>query len=104
VRTQKAAEIAGFAERIKGMSRNLGWDPPFSPFDGAFQTLHRWLLEVGDMKWVRIVTDANPSKHGLDPTDWVAMKTRSVEKSATPVIVVQIDLSALARLLQDSVA
>jgi len=103
VRTSQAAEIAGFAEQVKGMSRNLNWDWKFSPFDGAFDTSHRWLLEVGEMKWMRFVTDANPSKRGLAATDWVTMGTRQVAKQAAPTIILQIDLSALARLLRDLV-
>jgi hypothetical protein len=100
VRTGKAARIAAFADGVKGPARTLGWDWPFSPFDGAFQTEHRWLIEVGDMRFVRFLTDANPSREGLDPLPWVELDSRRPAPQAAPIVSLQIDLSALARLLQ----
>src|SRR4051794_24972461 len=32
VKTPLAAQVAGFAERVRGLTRNLGWDWRFSPF------------------------------------------------------------------------
>jgi hypothetical protein len=61
VRTERAARIAAFAERIKDLTRNLVWDWTFSPFQGAFDTKHLWIIEVGDMRFIRFLTDANPS-------------------------------------------
>ncbi len=81
---------------------NLGWDGRFSPFDGAFDTDRQWYLEVGDAKYVRIVTDANPSRESLqDESGWVNMTNRKVQKDAQPIVVVRIDLSRLAGQLQD---
>jgi hypothetical protein len=94
-----AAKIADFAERIRGLTRNLVWDWQFSPFDGALDTEHRWYIEVGDMRFVRFVTDANPSKVGLHEMDWVDIATRKDAKDATPIVCVRVDISALARLL-----
>jgi hypothetical protein len=101
VKTPMAVRIAAFAERIRGMTRNLGWDWEFSPFDGALRTTKRWILEAGDMRYVRFLTDANPSKQGLDEMTWVDMKSRKPVPQAAPVVCTRVDLSALARLLQD---
>jgi hypothetical protein len=101
VRTEMAARIAAFAERIKGMTRNVGWDWQFSPFDGAFSTAHQWFIEVGDMRFIRFATDANPSRACLDYTPWVDMDSRKLAADAAPIIRIQVDLSALARLLCD---
>src|SRR5262249_37301211 len=54
--TRAAARVAARAERVRGMTRNLGWDWPFAPFDGALETDRRWYLEVGDVRLVRFVT------------------------------------------------
>lgn len=103
VRTEMAARIAGFAERIKGMTKNLVWDWSFSPFDGAFRTEYQWYIEVGDMRFIRFVTDAQPSQEGvLCPTAWVDMDSRHLALDAAPIVCLRVDLSALARLLQDT--
>jgi hypothetical protein len=101
VRTEKAAGIAAFAERVKGLTRNACWDWPFSPFDGAFDTSHQWLLEVGEMRFFRFVTDANPSHVGLHYTPWVDMDSRQLAADVSPIVRLQVDLSALARMLRD---
>jgi len=100
VKPDKAAKIMTFAARIREFTRNSGWDWRFSPFDGKFETEHQWYIDVGDMKYVRIVTDACPSKQGLDATPWVDMDSRELAKNAKPIVQVRVDISALARLLQ----
>lgn len=66
VKTPLAARIADFAQvSVKWISRNLSWDPSFSPFEGKLVTEHQWFVEVADLKYIRIATDSNPSKEGL---------------------------------------
>ena len=100
VRTKRAAQIAGFAEHVKGFTRHRVWDWHFLPFDGAFAREQQWLLEVGDMQLVRFVTDGNPSKQGLDEMQWVDMDSRRTVPDAQPIIRLRVDIAALARLLQ----
>jgi hypothetical protein len=101
VNARMAAQVAAFAEGIRGLTCNLVWDWRFSPFDGAFDTDHRWFVEVGDMKFIRFVTDAYPSCSGLHETEWVEMDGRRPAKDAVPFVCIRVNISALARLLQD---
>jgi hypothetical protein len=102
VRTENAARIAAFAERIKGLTRNLVWNWQFSPFEGAFDTEHLWMIEVGDMRFIRFLTDANPSRQGkLEATPWVDMHSYQLAADAAPIIYMRADLSALAQRLQN---
>ena len=101
IKTKLAEEIANWSQRISGYAQNLGWDWRFSPFQGNFDTDQQWYLEVGDATFVRIVTDANPSRQGLhDESGWVNMKSRKLQTDAEPTVVVRIDLSRLAAQLQ----
>jgi len=100
VKTPLAGEIAKWSERVKGYAVNSGWDWEFSPFDGRLRTEKSWILEVGDAKFVRIVTNANPSAVGMtDVTKWVCMATKNIDASANPIVVVAVNLSELAKLL-----
>lgn len=103
VKPRQAAEIADWSKRVKGFTRNLNWDGTFSPFDGAFHTDQQWLIEVGDASCVRILTDANPSRRGLqDETGWVSISSRKKTEGFTPVVTIQVNLSQLADFLRDS--
>src|ERR1700719_3990037 len=93
LKTPLAARIANLAEGIRGLSRNLVWDWPFSPFDGAFDTKHRWYIEVGDLQVIRFVTNANPSKEGLHEMPWIDLKTRRQASGASPIVCLRVDLS-----------
>lgn len=99
VQTAMAAKITAFACRIQDYSCNAGWDWRFAPFSGAFATEHQWYVEVGDMQFVRFVTDAYPSQPGLYQTPWVHMDSRREARQAQPIVCIRVDVSALARLL-----
>lgn len=101
VKTGMAAKITAFASRIQEYSCNAGWDWRFAPLNGDFSTDHRWYVEVGDMRFVRFVTDAYPSKQGLFETPWVEMDSHQAAKEAQPIVCTRVDISALARLLQE---
>lgn len=97
-----AAEMASWAERVKGYAVNLGYDGKFSPFDGKYVTKNKWYLEVGDKKFVRILTDANPSRKGVvDISGWVHMKSGNLQQDAAPTVTVRIDLAQLSNQLHD---
>jgi hypothetical protein len=100
IKTPLAVRVAAFAESIRGMSKNLVWDWKFSPFDGALDTDHRWNVEVGDQRYIRFVTDANPTEPGLHEMTWVEMGTGQEATGVRPIVCVCLDLSALARLLE----
>jgi hypothetical protein len=100
VRSELAAQIAAFAERVRGLTRHLNWEGSFSPFEDAFDAKFQWFIEIGDMQLVRFVTDACPSKVGLYATAWTSMKTRRLVEDASPIVSLRLDLSALARKLQ----
>lgn len=101
IKPKLATEIANWSRRVSGYAQNLGWDWQFSPFLGNFATDKQWYLDVGDARFVRIVTDASPGNRGLrDESEWVNMKTRKLQPDAEPTVVVRIDLSRLAAQLQ----
>lgn len=101
IKPKLATEIANWSRRVSGYAQNLGWDWQFSPFLDNFVTDRQWYLDVGDARFARIVTDANPSRKGLhDESGWVEMKTGKLRKDAEPTVVVRIDLSLLGGQLQ----
>jgi hypothetical protein len=100
IKTPLAARIGAFVENIRSVTRNLGWDWTFAPFDGAFDTDHQWYMEVADTRFIRFVTDANPSKAGLGELPWIDMETRQHAPDRLPIVCIRVDVSALARLLR----
>jgi hypothetical protein len=101
VKTPLAAQMADFAkEAVKTACRRLNWEYTFSPFDGELETDHRWFVEVGDLKYIRLVTDAKPSDPGLYAFDWFPLGKRHSVQGVVPVVIVRIDVGELARLLR----
>lgn len=103
VTTALAAEISDWSRKLQGVSQNLGWDSKFAPFAGQLETQHQWYLEVGDAKYARLLTDANPSKEGLhEVMPWTTMTTGKLCETARPAIMFRIDLSLIAAQLLGS--
>ena len=103
IQPKLAADMAKWAERVKGFALNLGWDWNFSPFDGKFPTENKWYLEVGDAQLVRLLTDANPSCEGVtDESGWVQMKSGKRQGNAAPTVIVRVDLSRLSNQLYEA--
>src|SRR5579862_6936237 len=101
IRTPLAAQIAEYARQaVRGISRGLNWDPRFLPFDGELVTEHQWFLELGDLKYIRLVTDCCPSQDGLHEFDWTAVGQLKHIKGVMPVVVVRVDLTRLAEMLR----
>jgi hypothetical protein len=99
VKVPTAARIAACAEGVRGPGRG----EQVSPFEGAFRTGRRWYLDVGDTRFIRLVTEARSLGQGIRETPWVDMHSRRPIEGASPVVYIRVDVSALARLLQDSV-
>lgn len=102
IKTPLAAKIADYAQQsLRGVAQNLGWDWQFQPFAGRFETEHRYFVDLGDLKHVRLVTDASPSGGGrLESGDWHEVGIRfRVAVDVTPCVIIRLDLSQIARLL-----
>jgi hypothetical protein len=99
INTTLAAEISDWSRYVQGFAQNHGWDHRFAPFAGKLSTQHAWWVEVGDAKFVRLATDANPSCRGLYCTPWVEMQRRKECAQAQPAIVIRVDVAQIARQL-----
>ena len=103
ISTPLAAKISDWTRRIQSMSADLSWDPQFAPIAGKLKTGSQWLIEVGDARFARLVTDAKPSLGGrLDEFVWVDMTTYKKSKTARPAVVFRIDLGLIGGLLDAS--
>jgi hypothetical protein len=102
VRAPLAAKIADFArEAVRATGQGLNWDPRFSPFDGSLETEHQWYVDVGDLKYIRLVTDAHPGRDGLHAVNgWFPLGGRSTVGGITPAVAIRVDLAEIARLLR----
>ena len=65
ISTSVAKQISEWSRGVQHMSSNLGWDPGFAPFSGLLHTERCWYLDIGDIRFVRLATDANPSEVGM---------------------------------------
>lgn len=99
ITTTVAGRISEWSRHVQGISCNRGWDPRFAPFAGKLQTDRQWFLEVGDAQYARIVTDANPSKTGLDHAPWVDMLVRRERPDARPAVIFRVDIALIAHCL-----
>jgi hypothetical protein len=102
VRAALAGQIADFArEAVKTTSQWLNWDPTFSPFDGLLETRNQWFVDVGDLRYISLVTDCHPSREGLQIVNgWFPLGQRKVAEGVRPTVVIRIDVAELARLLR----
>jgi hypothetical protein len=100
VKVPVAGRVADFAKRgVKGVARSANWEYSFDPFAGKFDTDNGWWVEVGDLKYIRLVTTANPSVDGPFEFDWIKLSDNSAATDADPIVTVRLDLTRLARLL-----
>lgn len=99
VSTAVAKDIAEWSPHVQGLAVNLGWDWNFAPFAGKLHSEQEWYLDVGDMNYARIVTNAHPSKDGYEITPWVDMTNRRKDKNARPAIIFRVDMVRIAELL-----
>ncbi len=101
VQAPVAGQVAEFArEGVQGIARHLSWDPGFHPFAGRMEAENRWYVDVGDLAYLRMVTDANPSGGGqLEEFPWVRLGTRR-EAKVEPVVVLRMNITRIAALLK----
>ena len=107
VKTPLAATIANYAQRaLQTVTQNLGWEWQFLPQAGRFDTANEYFVEVGDLQYIRFVTDAQPGHAGrLTKFDWhhVDRPGKAVE-GVRPCAIIRLDLAEIARLLGGAVA
>jgi hypothetical protein len=100
-KTPLAAEIANLArEGIRTLSQALSWDSGFRPFDGLLNTEYQWIVEISDLKHIRIQTSAEEVKGKPYVSDWFLVGSRRAVKNLNPVVTIRLDLSRLAQLLK----
>jgi hypothetical protein len=101
VQTPLAARVADFAARaVRAVSRNANWDPRFAPFAGDLETQYRWYVDVGDLRYIRLVTDSCPSWDGLYEFPWLHVDRPEEAPGAAPAVLIRVDLGLIARRLR----
>src|SRR4051812_7541976 len=101
VKAPLAAQIADFAkEAVRAVTQNLNWERTFSPFDGELETKHRWFVDLGDLTFIRLVTDAHPGRDGLHELPWRHVARRAAAPAAEPAVLIRVDIARIARLLR----
>lgn len=100
VKAALAGDIATFARNgIRGIAQRLSWDHDFEPFLGWFKTSAQWFVDIGDLRFVRIATSANPSRGGkLEEFPWSRIGAKETVEVA-PVVIIRLDLTRLAQML-----
>lgn len=102
VKTPLAARIADFAkEAVRAVTQNLSWEHPFSPFDGKLETENRWYVDVGDLTYIRLATDTNPSVQGLYEFPWRYVDRRQTAEGVVPAVLIRVDIARIARLIRN---
>jgi hypothetical protein len=97
-----AATVSEWSPRIQEFAQNGGWDNRFAPFAGLFETTHLWFLDVGDARYMRLVTDAHPDRTGLYDTPWTDMRRRKAAGQVRPAVIFRVDIALIAQQLQHS--
>jgi DNA-binding transcriptional MerR regulator len=92
-------EIVPWTRKIQEWSCNGGFEPNFAPLTGGLQTQHQWFLDIGDGRYVRLRTDANPSKRGIEATPWTNTTSRQGAPDAKPLVIISLDIGEISRLL-----
>ncbi len=98
LKTPLAAKIADYADgAIRTATQDLGWDWQFLPRAGRFDTDHKYFIEVADLTYIRLVTDACPSQTTLYHFDWQKItKSRGPVKDVQPYVLITLDLTRIA--------
>ena len=98
LKTPLAARIADYAGgAIRTTTQNLGWDWRFLPRVGRFDTEHQYYVEVADLTYIRLVTNACPSQSDLYYFDWCKIKKLGAPvKDVRPCVLITLDLALIA--------
>jgi len=100
MKTPVASKIADMAsEGVRFVAQNLSWDWTFLPIEGRFETDYQYFFDIGDLKYIRLVTDANPSHEGLYEFPWQPVTGRSQVRDFKPCVILRLDVTHVARVL-----
>jgi hypothetical protein len=101
LKTRLASEIAeSTLDGLHNVTQIRKWDPGFLPHNGRFQTVHRYYMDIADLTFIRLVTDANPNHKGLYEFDWSTIQHRTnVGRDLAPFVILRIDLKQIAARL-----
>jgi hypothetical protein len=99
VTTEAAQKIVEFAPTIQKQAVHLGYDFSFAPFVGRKNSKQRWYLDIGDGRYVRIVTNAVPGRSAGETSPWSDMQAGTKSPSTRPVVIFRINIARLAALL-----
>jgi hypothetical protein len=96
-----AAQTADYADgAARTVAQTLGWDYQFLPRAGRFETDFNYCVEVGDARYIRMVTDACPSQERPYEFDWHEITNPGVPvKGVRPCVVLRLDVSLIAARL-----
>lgn len=97
-----AKQIAEWSTGIQMMAVDLGWDWQFAPFAGRLHSDHKWFIEIGDIRFARVITNSCPTNTGYESTYWVDMTTYRKRRSARPAVIFRVDIVRIAQLLAGS--
>jgi hypothetical protein len=109
IRTPLAGKIADFTRQaLRGVTQNENWEWSFEPFLGRLKTENQWFIDIGDLKYVRLATTANPSIDGLFEFRWSEIgnpkrvnidRPEVIKESITPIVIIRVDLAQIASFL-----
>jgi hypothetical protein len=99
VSTSIAKQVAEWSTSIQTMAVNLGWDWQFAPFSGRLHSDQEWYVEIGDVRFARVVTNSCPSNSGYEATPWKDMTTGRENRTARPAVIFRVDIVRIAQLL-----
>jgi hypothetical protein len=101
LRAPLAAQIADHLRiSVRIIAANLGWDSTFHPFSAKFETECEWFADLAELRYVRVVTNSDPSHRALIELPWHEIGARK-QTDITPVVYIRIDLAGLARKLKE---
>jgi hypothetical protein len=101
LKTPLAARAADYAtEGLRNVSQKLSWDWRFVPKKGWFDTDHQYYTDIGDLEFIRLVTDACPSSRKLYEFDWHPVEGKRIPVIVKPFVVLRVDLGRIAELLK----
>lgn len=102
LKTPLAARAADYAsDGLRSVTQNLSWDWHFLPQKGWFDTDHQYYIDIGDLKFIRLLTDACPSKKGLYEFDWHPVEgARKPVPNVRPFVILRVDLVCIAEVLK----
>ena len=102
LRTLLAAKASDYTTlALRGITQNLSWDWRFLPAQGWFDTEHQYFVEICDFDYIRLVTNACPSKEGIYQFDWHPVEGRHCAvQGVRPFVILRLDLVQIAEVLK----